>query len=50
MKNARNKYENLPEEEKEVKTEYGKNRWKWKTTTTKKQTKKTKRLKYTFFA
>ena len=28
MKNARNKYEKLPEEEKEVKREYGKNRYK----------------------
>ena len=28
IQNARNKYENLPEEEKEVKREYGKNRYK----------------------
>ena len=56
MKNARNKYENLPEE-KEVKREYGKNRCKKnekkknsKKNPTNKKTIKTNRLKYTFFA
>ena len=47
MNNARKKYEKLPEEEKEVKREYGKNRYKKnkkknKTKTTKKQTNKQK--------
>ena len=58
MKNARNKYEKLPEEEKEVKREYGKNRYKknekkktkQKQQKNKQTNKKTNRLKYTFFA
>ena len=41
MKNARNKYEKLPEEEKEVKREYGKNRYKKNEKT--KQNKQTKK-------